>query len=165
MQSKEQLEAWWSKPDAWGYTTNEDDAFRKEKVIHACGKGYKRAIDIGCGEGWLTKDLPAEKIYGLELSDKAAARFPKNVERVLQPEGEYDLVVATGVLYSQYNYKLITHWIKEHARGRIVLSNIADWEIIDPDLLKMGKVVREEYFPYREYTQHLLVIDYGTTTT
>jgi 2-polyprenyl-3-methyl-5-hydroxy-6-metoxy-1,4-benzoquinol methylase len=159
MQSKIQVENWYKASDPWKYKTNEDDAFRKEKIIDACGKGHKTALDIGAGEGWITKDLPADKSYGIEWSDAAGERFPSKVERLDKPEGKYDLVVATGILYAQYDYEQVTRWILEHTGKRAVLSNIMDWEILDERLL--DKVVREEVFDYREFKQHLMVLDFG----
>lgn len=155
MQSLKEVEDWYKVTDPWGYTTNPDDIERKQRILSAIPKrNYKKALDIGCGEGWITQDLPADTIHGLELSDRAAKRFPKNVKRVLIPKGKYDLILVTGVLYEQYDYQQVMSWVASHRAtdGVIVTSHIEDWEKplpIDPS--------STERFKYREYTQVLRV--------
>jgi hypothetical protein len=108
MQSKQELEDWYSEPDRWGYYNNPEDAKRLEKIIFMLGWGkkqYKRAIDIGCGEGFVTAHLPAHEIHGLDLSDNALTRLPPNVTPVSEPQGKYDLVISTGTLYQQYDHE------------------------------------------------------------
>ena len=67
-------------------------------------KKYHKAIDIGAGEGFVAKHLPADMISGIELSETAKLRFPANVIPVKEPIGKYDLVVSTGTLYQQYDH-------------------------------------------------------------
>lgn len=104
MQTKEELDNWYRYPDPWAYETTQDDLDRKQKIIDLLSTRYQRAIDIGCGEGFVTRDLPAIEIHGIEISDLAASRLPWNVKRVHEPEGIYDLVMTTGTLYTQYNH-------------------------------------------------------------
>lgn len=158
MQSKLQLEQFYSDKDPWNYKTTDDDKYRKEQILFYAGEGYDTALDIGAGEGWITKDLPAHTVYGIEISDNAAERFPKKVERIHEPEGKYDLVICTGMLYKQYDYEKFNDWILNHTGKRAVLSNIKSWEKVDPRLL--DKVVKEVVFPYRQYEQHLMVLDF-----
>lgn len=155
MQSKDDLEEFYSKSDPWGYETTADDFIRKQKILDALSfhAPFKRALDIGCGEGFITQDLPAKEIHGIELSDKAAKRLPKTIKRVKEPQGEYDLILATGILYAQYDYAKFINWINDHAKGIVLTCNIESWEV--------GKVDRREVhtyeFPYRTYTQVLRV--------
>lgn len=158
MQSKIQIENWYKTKDPWKYADNEDDQYRKEQVLFYAKGDWDTALDIGAGEGWITKDLPAKEIYGIEISDNAAQRFPKKVKRIDVPEGKYDLVVCTGMLYAQYDYQKFNEWILNHTGKRAVLSNIKSWEKVDPRLL--DKVVTEIVFPYRDYEQHLMVLDF-----
>jgi len=159
-QAKEELEKWYAKEDPWGYKTTEDDEKRKHKLLDYVHQGlslvggthFDRALDIGCGEGFITKDLPAKTIHGMELSDAAAERLPSNVKRVAEPEGKYDLVVCTGMLYEHYDYKQFVKWIKNHAVGLVLICNIKEWEVGG---LNFGKLWTLEEFPYREFTQRL----------
>lgn len=161
-QSKSELEEWYSKPDPWGYELTADDVKRKWRILGQLrGKKFKRALDIGAGEGFITKDLPADEIHAIEISDTAAERIPKNIIRVSEPGGLYDLIIATGVLYQQYDWQTMTAWILSHANGVVITSHIASWEI---NQLPKEKLVYETEFPYREYTQHLCVYNFNETT-
>lgn len=160
-QTKQELEAWYATPDPWGYQKHPDDMYRKVTILSKLhGKSFERALDIGCGEGWITQDLPAKEIHGLELSENARKRLSPNVKGVTEPEGKYDLIVLTGGLYSQYDYEQMTRWIVEHASGLVLTCNIEEWEI---NRLPKEKLFHQETFPYREYTQHLCLYDFSTT--
>lgn len=156
-QSKQELEHWYQSEDPWAYKTTPDDASRKEKIINILREfgPYNRALDIGAGEGYVTESIPAEKIHAIEISDLAASRFPSNVMRVLEPDSKYDLVMTTGTLYSQYNHQYIANTIKSCAVKYILVAGIKDW-LID---YKFGKIVHDEEFQYREYTQRVIVYE------
>lgn len=154
-QSKESLDMWYMLPDPWGYESNKDDIARKTTILGSLESGYKRALDIGAGEGFITKDLPAEEIHAIEFSDNASSRLPKHIKRVQEPKGEYDLIIATGVLYPQYNYLKMHQWIQKHAIKTVLTCNIKEWEIP----LKGNQITYVE-FPYREYTQALRIYDF-----
>jgi hypothetical protein len=154
-QSREELDQWYEKPDPWGFQTHPDDADRKRRILDAMkrpGPKYKRALDIGCGEGWITKDLPAALIHGLELSHKARARIPKPVVAVEEPDGKYDLILVSGVLYKQFDYQSIHAMVREHAgpKATVVTCHIKDWEMPLP-----GEPEHVEEFGYREYVEVL----------
>lgn len=157
MQSKIELERWYQKTDPWGYTTHADDRRRKEKILSHLHT-YDRALDIGAGEGFITKDLPAKFIHAIEISDEAAQRFPLNIKRVSEPQGMYDLIIATGVFYDQYDWRQMHQWIMDHASGTVLTSNIKTWEHPLP-----AQPVYEEDFKYRGYIQHLCLYDFSTT--
>lgn len=159
MQSKKEIEQWFENKDPWGYENNPEDIRRKEFILSLLKKKYKRALDIGCGEGWITKDLPARWIYGYEISDNAAKRFPKNVKREIDPTGEYDLILATGVMYKHYDYDRFLNIILNNASGTVLLSNIKEWEV---DVSRLGTPVFQTEYPYREFTQSLKIYDYGS---
>lgn len=155
--NKEQLEQFYTQEDPWEYKTNTDDEKRKQIILEHL-KPAKRALDIGAGEGWITKDLPADSIEAIELSDNAASRFPKNVKRITEPEGNYDLITACGVMYSEYDNDLFHKWILDHASGQVLTCNIKGLEINylpDP--------IFEMEFPYREYIEVLRIYDFATT--
>lgn len=160
MQTKEQLEEFYKTADPWGYKVNHFDKQRKDillKELEEYGT-FEKAIDIGAGEGWITTDLPAKTIHGYEISDEAAARFPDNVKRVKSPRGKYDLVVVTGVLYKEYDYEEITKLVERLASKVVIAINIKDLEINNINL-----PVKKEYdFPYREYTEHLVIYEVPT---
>lgn len=159
--NKEKLEKFYKNEDPWGYKTNKDDEYRKKKIIDAIGnRKFKKALDIGCGEGWITKDLPAENIYGYELSDFATSRFPENVQRVINPVEKYDLIIATGVMYKQYDYQKFIDIIKKCASGIVILCNIKDWE--REDVKELGVPIHIEEFNYRDFKEVLKIYDFTT---
>lgn len=158
MQSKKEIELWFETKDPWGYEHNPEDIRRKEYILSFLDKRYKRALDIGCGEGWITQYLPARLIYGYEISDNAAKRFPEKVKRETEPNGEYDLIVATGVMYKHYDHEKFLNIILNHASGVVLLSNIKDWEV---DLSRLGAPVFQTEYPYREFTQSLKIYDFS----
>lgn len=162
MQSKADIEDWYSKPDPWAYESTEDDQLRKEIILEALSPfgRFKRALDIGSGEGWITKDLPADKIYAIEFSDNAAARLPRNITRLTKPNGSYDLIICTGMLYKHYDYQLFHKWIIRHtAVGGIVLTcSIGEWEVNN---LPREKQIHTQEFPYRQYRQLLRVFKWS----
>lgn len=154
MQSKDDLEKWYQDEDPWEYATNPDDHHRKDEILKALkGKKFNRGLDIGAGEGWVTQYLPAKEIHAIELSDTAAQRFPKNVKRVEEPHGMYDLIVTTGTLYPQYDYQQIIDWINQYAQDTILIAGIKGWLVDNP----FGKPVTETEFKYREFTQVIKV--------
>lgn len=158
MQSKEELENWYKQPDPWAYETTEDDAIRKQKILDIFPMWYNRALDIGCGEGFVTKDLPAKEIHGIEISDLAASRLPWNVRRVHKPEGVYDLVMTTGTLYQQYDHKQIADWIIASSCRHVLIAGIKDWLIH----YNFGTVIAIQEFKYRQYEQSVILYEVST---
>jgi hypothetical protein len=163
MQSKHDLEDWYSQPDRWGYFNNPEDNNRLNNILYLLGLGknkYNRAIDIGCGEGFITHHLPAEVIHGYDLSNNALSRLPQNVKSVTQPEGKYDLVLSTGTLYSQYDHESIYEIIMGCASEYILIGGISSW-IIEKDF---GTEIKSFAFPYREFTQKITLYHVETST-
>lgn len=154
---KRRLERWYRKKDPWGYQTNPEDIMRKKVILGALkhlGIHFETALDIGCGEGWITKDLPADRIYGYDVSETALSRLPKNVIPLKELTGKkkYDLVVATDVLCKQNTYKWIMKDILKSARHIILICGIRRWErnvLTNP--------IYEFDFTYRDYIEHLAI--------
>ena len=159
MQTKQELEEWYEQDDPWEYTVTPDDIYRKRfylTVLEGLGEYYDRALDVGAGEGFITGDLPAKQIHAIEMSDNAASRLPKNVERVFAPEGEYDLVLVTGLLYRQYDHEQIARLVLEAASKHVCVGGIQDWLLPYP----FGRLIETFRFPYREYTSVFNVYKY-----
>lgn len=167
MQTKESLESWYKEPDPWKYRHNPDDFYRLGRIIKACmdfepsGRPYRKALDIGCGEGWITSILPAVEVHGYEISDTAAARFPERViratdESIGEDSASFDLVLLTGVLYRQYDWKGMLLLAEKAVAddGVVVSCNIKSW--IKGEFPK-GELAYEEEFAYRGLTERLTV--------
>ena len=160
MQSREELENWYETEDPWAYQNTPDDLYRKNfylAVLEDVGPYFSKALDIGAGEGWVTKDLPAVEKHAFELSDAAASRLPNGVERVERVDQKYDLILATGVMYEQYDHIGINQMIHNAASNThetmIMIAGIKDWLIP----YSYGMIHRHYEIPYREY-QHVITI-------
>jgi SAM-dependent methyltransferase len=138
IQSKEDLERWYSQSDRWGYFHEPDDSIRLKNILRILDY-YDKAIDIGCGEGFITRHLPAKEIYGVDISDNAMSRLPENVTSLKEPNGKYD------------NHKQIYDWIIASAKNHILIAGIKDW-LID---YNFGMELKTLEFKYREYTQKI----------
>ena len=160
MLDKNWFENWYQKEDPWQYKVTPDDAFRKNKIINVLKEfgPFNRALDIGAGEGYVTESIPAERIHAIEISDLAASRFPANVTRVLEPDSKYDLVMTNGTLYSDYDHAYIANTIKSCAVKYVLVAGVKSW-LID---YNFGRIVHDEDFQYREYTQRLIVYEVGS---
>jgi trans-aconitate methyltransferase len=148
MFEKSWFEAWYLKEDPWGYRSTPDDAHRKLTILQTLQPyaPFQRALDIGCGEGYITEDLPAASIDGIEISDKAAARLASNIRRVQVPDGRYDLVITTGTLYREYDHVLIASWIRASASRLVLVSGIKDWLLP----YSFGTALTQCNFSYRD---------------
>ena len=168
MQTKSDLEDWYIQADPWAYKNNAEDIKRKAYIIGICHmlagtiegdlSPFNTALDVCCGEGWITADLPAFMVYGYELADKAANRFPLLVTRLTDDDSEkMQLVTAMGCLYKHYDTEKITSVINKHAEKFILTCNIQEWEAPEAIDKIVGKQIFEATFPYREFTQKLRV--------
>lgn len=171
IQSKDELDNWYSEADPWGYFDNPQDTMRKARILSAIPQfEYENVLDIGCGNGFLTNSLPGKQIIGLEISEKAVQWANEHTA----PNAHYlcgslfdlpdlnlppmDLIVITGVLYPQYIaesirlvYVLIDQLLKPG--GILVCSHIYEWHKARFPYLTVSR----EYFAYREYSQVLEV--------
>lgn len=163
MQPKEEIEASYVHPDPWMYKSSPADKIRKRYIVEVARlmcleiADPIRTLDIGAGEGWITEHLPGHVLHAMEISDNAAARIPKNVTRVMEPQGKYNLIVATGVWYAHYDIGLFLRILLEHANGIVLISGIADW--IHSSAYQLGTQIMKLEFPYPAGMQRILAID------
>jgi SAM-dependent methyltransferase len=171
IQPQQELDDFYSTADPWGYYNNPHDATRKVRVMAALPRlEYENALDIGCGNGFITNELPAKQVTGLEFSAKAVAWTNQHAApHVKYIQGSIfdlpslnlppmDLVVITGVLYPQYIgkslrlvYVLVDQILKPG--GILLCSHIYEWYQARFPYLTISR----EYFAYREYSQVLEV--------
>lgn len=171
MQSKEELEQFHSSIDPWGYENNREDNNRKDILFSELPKrNYLNVLDIGCGQGYVTKDLLGQNIIGVDISQTAVDFANKHVSKKhitfqqcslfdldkLFPTKKFDLIVITGVLYPQYIgnssnlvYLLIDKLLSEN--GVLVSVHINDWYKSQFPYLKLKQV----FYNYREYIHNL----------
>lgn len=158
---RKELNHRYRKRDPWGYEINPEDTRRKRIIIDSLRRlniRFEKALDIGCGEGFITRDLPAQEIYGFDISDVAMSRLPASIIRLDTIKGNYDLVVATAVLYKKYNCQWILDQVRKVATHIILICNIKHRE---KRILK--NPIYEYRFPYREIVERLAIYDLCTT--
>ncbi len=119
-----------SDPDPWDFETSPYEAAKYEATIHALeGRHYANALELGCSIGVLTRHLRAhtDALLAIDVSpaalERARAKNPGvTFERREIPEdyppGDFDLVVASEVLYYLDAPALDDTF--EHFRGTLV---------------------------------------------
>lgn len=118
IQSVKDIDNWYRSDDPWNYENSLDDQKRTDILIH--DQSYEHVLDIGCGHGFITRNLPGKKIVGVDISALAIKQAKKlgkskNSQTKIQyiqgdlfslttqlPNNKFDLIVITGVLYPQY---------------------------------------------------------------
>ncbi|MDB9527021.1 class I SAM-dependent methyltransferase [Oscillatoria sp. CS-180] len=175
LQPLDELEKFYEDDDPWDFETTPDDAKRKSVILSELPKrDYSRVLDIGCGHGFVTRELPGDRIIGVDISHNAVDQANRFVEShssrsleflqgsifdlpTLQLE-PFDLIIINGVLYSQYIGKsgllvfdIVDSLLQEG--GVLLTSHINEWyEYRFPFL-----TVSEYLFEYREYHQRIEV--------
>lgn len=170
VQDAGELDSWYHTADPWGYETNPHDQLRKMMLLSELpARNYSRVLDVGCGQGFVTRDLPGDQVVGIDISGQAiwhAKNMNKkenihyrqgSIFELETPElGTFDLIVITGVLYPQYVgnalgviYQKIDSLLAEN--GILVSVHIDTWYKARFPLLKF----QELFYDYREYTHRL----------
>jgi len=169
MQTKEEIENWHKNEDPWQYKTNPDDEKRLNILLEELPKlNYNKVLDIGCGQGFITKHLPGDYILGVDISEEAikyantisankinfkqASIF--NLNNILNEK--FNLIVITGVLYPQYIGKSssLIYYIIDNLlanKGVLVTVHIDDWYNCQFPYLKL----KQRFYSYRNYNHKL----------
>lgn len=169
LQPLDDLEEWHSRIDPWGYENNPEDLRRKAILLSELPtRAYAEVLDIGCGQGFVTRDLPGERVTGVDVSAEAIAHAKTLEDERLRffcssifdlgavSDDRYDLIVITGVLYSQYighTLSFVYHEIDNLLKpgGILAVVHIDEWCMARfPYLL-----LKQHFYPYREYTHRL----------
>jgi len=146
IQSKVELENWYANDnDPWAYDKSTDDLRRKEILLREIPKGeYEYVLDIGCGNGFITKNLPGKVITGIDISENviktakdlnqnnSVQYLQKNIFDLYNHSNKYDLIIITGVLYPQYigNSSNLIHLIIDkilNSKGILLTVHIEEW--------------------------------------
>ncbi len=158
LQDIEELEKWHQRKDPWGYESNPDDTLRKEILLSAIpDKTYQQVLDIGCGQGFVTVDLPGNFILGVDIS-KNAISFAKKKENdrikfatssiysMSKSEKRFDLVILSGVCYPQYvaQSKTLIYLIVDkilNQNGILISFHIKDWYDLNFPYFKLKNTI------------------------
>lgn len=172
IQTKVELDQWHAEKDPWKYEANDDDIKRKDILLSEIPKrNYKRVLDIGCGQGFITRELPGEYVLGIDISSTAIHNAKKHASDRVQFDQaslfdlqkkyynkSFDLIIITGVLYEQYigNSSNLIYIIIDkllQCNGILVSVHIDDWYQARFPYLKLN----DYFYEYREYTHRLEV--------
>jgi SAM-dependent methyltransferase len=150
-QVREFMDGLWKRGDPWDFESSEYERGRCTHLLRLIeGRHYGRALEIGCGAGYLTRQLAplADQILALDISQTAIDRArtlgaaPATVDfRVgnimeYKPEadGPWDLIVFTdticylGWLYPFFDVAWLAVQLFNATRdgGRLLLANSLD---------------------------------------
>ena len=171
IQDRKELEEWHSIEDPWGYENSSEDEKRKQILLSEIPEEkYSSVLDIGCGQGFITRELPGSKILGIDISFEAIERARKFQNKRLTFEQasifelpnldheSYDLIVITGVIYPQYvgkSLNLLYHYVNQILKddGVLVSVHINEWYSARFPYLQTKLIS----YPYREFTHRLEV--------
>jgi SAM-dependent methyltransferase len=174
IETARELDRFYQSPDPWDYQSTPDDTKRRERLSALLpARPFAKALDIGCGNGFVTATLPAASVLGVDLSPEAIkwatarALELKQQDRVqflarslfaLNPVdlGTFDLIVITGVLYPQYignSAPLVIEIIDGllEKNGVLASCQIDAWSSLRFPYTYLDK----SYYPYREYIHRL----------
>lgn len=171
LQSIDDLEKWHRKNDPWQYNDNPEDKKRKLILLSQLPqREYKNVLDIGCGQGFITKDLPGRRVVGVDVS-KNAIKYAKKIKKKGLSfitasifdlnnifKQRFDLIVITGVLYRQYIgdshnliYLIIDNLLEKD--GVLVSVHHDEWcQAKFPYLMP-----KQSYYDYRDFVHRLEV--------
>jgi SAM-dependent methyltransferase len=159
-------------PDPWGFETSPYERKKYERTLGVLqGRRYQRALEVGCSIGVFTVKLAplCDEVLAVDVSERAVAAarerlagFPHvRVERRRlpedTPEGPFDLIVASEVLY---------YWPKEVMLGALRLFE----EILGPGGVLLAVHWRKETktYPLQGDEVHELLVEHTrllSTTT
>jgi SAM-dependent methyltransferase len=159
-------------PDPWGFETSPYERKKYERTLGVLqGRRYQRALEVGCSIGVFTVKLAplCDEVLAVDVSERAVAAarerlagFPHvRVERrglpEDTPEGPFDLIVASEVLY---------YWPKEVMLGALRLFE----EILAPGGVLLAVHWRKETktYPLQGDEVHQLLVEHTrllSTTT
>jgi predicted TPR repeat methyltransferase len=132
-----------ASPDPWNYTSSEYEREKYAATLAAAGPGpYARALEVGCSIGVFTELLAphCEQLVAMDFSSRALALAAERVGDIdgvelihgafpeQAPEGPWDLVVCSEVLYYLDRPALATavEWLAEElAVGAVVV--VVSW--------------------------------------
>jgi trans-aconitate methyltransferase len=173
IQPLDEIEKWHKTKDPWHYENSKDDLLRKDILLSELpSQSYSHVLDIGCGHGFITRDLPGNNIIGVDISAEAIKQAKQyendNISFIKASifqlnhifSQEFDLIIITGTLYQQYignSLTLIYLIIDQLLRKQGVLASvhINSWyQARFPYLL-----ISEYYYDYRTYIHRLEIYE------
>lgn len=118
-------EMYWDGPREYGYGGYRDDGrwrpVARDIIAHFGLKPGMKVLDVGCGKGFLVKELMAEcpglEAFGLDISLYALLHTPREVigrihlgtaEKMPFPDGSFDCVLSLNTIHNFPRPRAIT---------------------------------------------------------
>jgi SAM-dependent methyltransferase len=116
LRSREEWERWYAKPDPWETEGSDTDRVRTEAILERLKHAhFVNFLDLGCGEGRLTKALSmhCQNTYAFDIEENALERARSRYQNVEFRQGDlldvivlpeivripFDLISVSEVLY------------------------------------------------------------------
>jgi ubiquinone/menaquinone biosynthesis C-methylase UbiE len=123
--AKQYGEMYWDGPREYGYGGYRDDGrwrpVARDIIAHFGLKPGMKLLDVGCGKGFLIKELLAEcpglEAFGLDISLYALMHAPREVvgrihlgtaEKMPFPDGSFDCVLSLNTIHNFPRARAIT---------------------------------------------------------
>lgn len=130
--SRPAVEAYYEQPDLWKlarYHDDHDQRMRARAVSSLVDPLCASLLDVGCGNGFITRQLKARRVVGLDLSQAALAEFEGeyvcgSADNLPFDDASFDTVVCTELLehLPQHSFERATREMVRVARRQIVIG-------------------------------------------
>jgi len=147
------------------------ESLKQLKPRIGSSKEFKRAIDIGCGEGFFLAELNSRgyEVIGLDYDEFACRKFNPNVlpffksgdisenlENLISDNARFDLIYLGNVLEHVKDAKLLLEKIKKllAKNGVCVILVPNDFTLFQNSLLSDGVVEKEYFFAPPEHLNY-----------
>ena len=103
---KPDIEAYYKQPELWQlerYEGSADQRLRARVVASLIDPQIESVLDVGCGNGFITRRLRAKRVVGLDASEEALTHFEGeailgSVDRLPFDDRSFDAIVCVEVL-------------------------------------------------------------------
>lgn len=140
----------------------QNDIIRRSRIVSIVGERYYvRALHIGAEDGYITTAIPAWERYAYNWGEIKSVDFPTNVTSVSNPEGEFDLVIATELTQYDYENRDAMRLIKKYAMHHIIIGGMKSLiEKLDFGFVKLA----EMEFPHMNDVQKIILFSNSIET-
>jgi len=174
LRSREEWERWYAKPDPWETEGSDKDRVRTEAILerlkHARFVNY---LDLGCGEGRLTKALSTlcQNTYAFDIAENALGRARSRYQNIEFQQGDLlDVIVRPEIARIPFDFISVSEVLyyfqtdEERAAAISGLARIGTLACLYYfSVIVTGPTKYRRYFTYDEFTQllseHFNVID------
>ncbi len=143
-----QLEAYYRNPDLWDmarYESNANQRLRARMISSLVNGEVRSVLDVGCGNGFITRHFSADRVVGLDPSPEAldqveGEKVLGRADRLPFADDEFDAIVCAEVLEHLPDevYSAACREIRRVARGRIVIG-VPYQQDLRPGMIECGQ--------------------------